>query len=421
MAIFRATADIRLVEHVKITNPQAYKRMRDARARLCFYKTYFGVALWALKFVEVPDLIKTAGAPLAADQFWRVYYDPEFVLKCSLKVMMAGLLHELGHLVRGHHDRAVHQGIAPINHRAWNVAGDEELNDDLENDPEIDMKGMPWPYVTPEKMGQPNGKLAEWYYQQLPKKGFPDNSNCGSCVSGNKQAWEHGTGEGTSPRIGKAEGKLIQKHVAEAVKREIKKSRGTISASWERWADEFGVPVINWRQQLSALVRNRCAQVYGNFDYSYAKPNRRSSLYSGIVMPAMVQPVPKVATVIDTSGSMSEKDLGMCMTEIKGILEAVGIGETYTYVCDAEAHNGRRINNIKDIQLIGGGGTDMRVGIQAAVDAHHGDLDVIIVLTDGYTPWPAHDIPRTKLIAILTQKESMSDVPEFIKAVCIDG
>ena len=96
---------------MKLKNPEAYKHMRNARARLCFYKTYFGTALWAIKFVEVEDLIKKAGAPLAADQYWRVYYDPEFVLKCDLKTMMAGLLHELGHLVRGHHERAIAAGI----------------------------------------------------------------------------------------------------------------------------------------------------------------------------------------------------------------------------------------------------------------------------------------------------------------------
>jgi predicted metal-dependent peptidase len=400
---------------MKIKNPEAYKHMRNARARLCFFKTYFGTALWALKFVEVENLIQKAGAPLAADQYWRVYYDPEFVLKCNLKVLMAGLLHELGHLVRGHHDRAIAAGIQAINHRPWNVAGDLELNDDLEKDSEVDMAGLPWDYISPTKMKLPEEKMAEWYYNQMPKKELP-NPNCGSAASGVPQEWEKEGDKQGADKVGKAEGKLIQKHVADTIKHS--KTRGSIPGGWQRWAETFGQPVVNWRSQLSALIRNRLAQVYGNFDYSYSKANRRQRLYGKILMPAMIQPVPKLATVIDTSGSMGAKDLSMALTEIKGILTAVGIGEVTNYVVDAECHGGRKITSVADIELKGGGGTDMRVGISKAIEEARGDLDVVIVLTDGYTPWPDEE-PRTKVIAVLTQKDAMSSLPPHIKGVCI--
>jgi predicted metal-dependent peptidase len=411
---------------MKLKNPGAYKQMRDARARLCFYKTYFGVALWALKFVEVEGLKEKAGGALAADKYWRVYYDPAFVETLSLKQLMALLLHELGHLIRNHHDRALAFGVQPINHMPWNIAGDQELNDDLEKDPEVDMKSISQPpisydYVTPQKMGNPEGKTAEWYYQQLPEQKMPQCGNCGSGAHGQPQEWESEGSEGDEgapDKIGKAEGQLIRKNVAEAIKNESKKSRSNVPGGWGRWAREFGKPQVDWRRELSALVRNRLAQVYGYHDYSYTKANRRQSLYGKIIMPTMVQPVPKIATVIDTSGSMSQKDLETCMTEIKGILTAVGIGEITNYVVDAEVHGGRRISSIADIELKGGGGTDMRVGISQAISEAKGDLDVVIVLTDGYTPWPSEQ-SRTHIIAVLTS-DTRDSLPSFIKGVVVD-
>lgn len=402
-------------------NTDAYKRMRAVRAKLCFYKTYFGAALWALKFVEVEKLTEKAGGPMAADKFWRVYYDPEFVLANKLKPLMAVMLHELGHLIRGHHDRANALGVQAMNSKAWNVAGDLELNDDLEKDPEIDIAGVSVDYVSPKKWKPnplPEEKAAEWYYNQLPEQKVTV-MQCGSGAGGDKGEWEVGDGAGAPDKVSKAEGKLIQKIVAESIERECAKNRGNVPGGWERWAKTLGQPVVNWRQQLSALIRNRIASVYGNFDYSYQKPNRRQALYGRLIVPAMVQPVPKLATVIDTSGSMSEKELSMALTEITGILQAVGVGEITNYVVDAEVHDGgTKIQKATDIVLKGGGGTDMRLGIAKAIEDARGDLDVVIVLTDGETPWPEEET-STKIIAVLTQEGTLSQLPDFIKGVCI--
>jgi len=55
--------------------------------------------------------------------------------------------------------------------------------------------------------------------------------------------------------------------------------------------------------------------------------------------------------------------------------------------CDAAVHGGvQRVSKALDVELAGGGGTDMGVGIAAAQKLQS---KVIIVLTDGYTPWPA--------------------------------
>ena len=55
----------------------------------------------------------------------------------------------------------------------------------------------------------------------------------------------------------------------------------------------------------------------------------------------------------------------------------------------------------------------MRVGIKEALSAKL-KPDVIIVITDGYTPWPSQVPKRTKIIAALICRKI---VPSWIKTV----
>ena len=50
--------------------------------------------------------------------------------------------------------------------------------------------------------------------------------------------------------------------------------------------------------------------------------------------------------------------------------------------------------------LAGGGGTDMRVGIERALQGADRP-NVIIVLTDGYTPWPAEPVTCRVIAALV--------------------
>ena len=58
-------------------------------------------------------------------------------------------------------------------------------------------------------------------------------------------------------------------------------------------------------------MRSGIDTVSGAVDYSYRRPSRRlgSPIGRAVVFPALVQPVPRVAVVVDTSGSMSQEHL----------------------------------------------------------------------------------------------------------------
>jgi len=42
---------------------------------------------------------------------------------------------------------------------------------------------------------------------------------------------------------------------------------------------------------------------------------------------------------------------------------------------------------VQDVRLVGGGGTDLRVGVTAAAVLRPA-VDLVVVATDGDTPWP---------------------------------
>jgi Mg-chelatase subunit ChlD len=56
--------------------------------------------------------------------------------------------------------------------------------------------------------------------------------------------------------------------------------------------------------------------------------------------------------------------------------------------CDLRVHPGQTVRRAEDIELLGGG-TDLREGIKAAL-ALRPRPDLVLVLTDGQTPWPDH-------------------------------
>ncbi|MGB9372573.1 MAG: VWA-like domain-containing protein, partial [Jiangellales bacterium] len=69
--------------------------------------------------------------------------------------------------------------------------------------------------------------------------------------------------------------------------------------------------------------------------------------------------------------------------------------------------------------LGGGGGTDMRAGIEAASRARPRP-DVLIVLTDGYTPWPERPPAGMALVVAMLHRADTAPPPAPPWAVTVD-
>jgi predicted metal-dependent peptidase len=136
----------------------------------------------------------------------------------------------------------------------------------------------------------------------------------------------------------------------------------------------------------------------------------------------MQRPRVTVAVVIDTSGSMGQPALDAALAEIKGVISAAGIGPRGLLVlaCDAQVGATTRVRRAQDVQLVGGGGTDMRVGI-AEAEASRPRPDVVIVLTDGETPWPEKPTRSRLVAAIIGSRRASESVPCWATAVTVDA
>jgi predicted metal-dependent peptidase len=111
---------------------------------------------------------------------------------------------------------------------------------------------------------------------------------------------------------------------------------------------------------------------------------------------------------------MSEKDLAECLGEINGILKSAGAVGVDILVADADVKSAKRVFKASQIELSGGGGTDMRVGIAMALKRTPRP-HVIIVLTDGETPWPDSPVKAKVIAAIVGGYTGV--VPDWIKRI----
>ena len=66
----------------------------------------------------------------AVDRGWRLYVDPVTLVDWGPALAGGVLVHEIGHLVRAHAERADALG-ADYDHQRWNFATDAAINDDL--------------------------------------------------------------------------------------------------------------------------------------------------------------------------------------------------------------------------------------------------------------------------------------------------
>lgn len=332
---------------------------------------YLAAAVFA-----APVLAAPGSGTVAIDERWRVHADPGVVAAAGAQELGRLLAHLLGHVLRDHAGRAV-AADAEADCARWNRATDAELNDDL-------VAGAMVPASAPDQpadLGAEAGGLAEGYLAGADPAGR--RWDCGSGCDGRPRPWD-GDGDGLSPR----DAEWLRLGVAAACQREEGSEPGTVAAGWLRWAERVLPSKLDWRRVLAAEIRAGIQRAAGMVDYSYRRPSRRAAVAPGVLLPTLEQPVPRVAVVCDTSGSMGEIQLAQALAEVEAIVRRVGIGDPVTVLAvDTAVHAARRVRRRADVALAGGGGTDMGEGIRAAA-ALRPRPDVVVVLTDGYTPWP---------------------------------
>jgi predicted metal-dependent peptidase len=372
---------------------------------------------------------------VSVDQNWRLRADPELIAAWTPAQLGSVLIHHVCHLLRTHGERAQAAGVGDDEARTWIRAADAEINDDLVP-AGLDLPGRP---VLPQDLGADDGLLAEQYFEGIrgdrrpPAAGAEGGAWGDSRVrSGQSESGETagpwldcGSGADGMPRPGERPGglagwqaDLLRRQVAQDVIAHAKQA-GTVPAGLLRWAEEILHPKVDWRRLLAAELRRAVAQVAGAVDYSYRRPSRRSAVAGDVVLPALRRPVPEVAVVCDTSGSMSEDLLAMVLAEVEGLLRALGLArQVRVLACDTAVAPAQRVTSARQVQLIGGGGTDMGAGLSAAV-ALRPRPAVTVVLTDGYTPWP-NQAPKGTRVVVGLLGAGAPDAPPWARAVRVE-
>ncbi|NYD44748.1 hypothetical protein BJY14_000731 [Actinomadura luteofluorescens] len=275
-------------------------------------RPYLASALYSLTVVP-SDGVPTMGV----DRHWRCYVSPSFVAASSVPELAGEWIHEVAHLLRNYHGRADLLPTADRRDQArLNVAQDCEMNDDLL----ADRLELPEGRAAPGDFGLETGRLFEEYLPHLPPSA--QCFDCGSGAHGAPGDWEI-LGPGGQGGVSTVEAEALRRHTAEAMR--AQRNRGSLRGGWQRWAEQLLEPAVDWRRVLAGAVREAVALAAGGVDYTFHRPSRRTAALRGVVLPSLRRPLPVVAIVIDTSGSMGEDDLATALAEVTGVLQEVGV------------------------------------------------------------------------------------------------
>ena len=194
------------------------------------------------------------------------------------------------------------------------------------------------------------------------------------------------------------------------------------------WGKVTPTPTANlpWQALLRRhLLRARgvARQVSGRGKRTYPHPHQgiRNQLFRerGITPPLKARRVlrlPKVAVVLDTSGSMVE-DYSEALGEVVRIAREVG--EIRLLLAHTQVYADRKIKPWGREERAGiefeSGGTDLRTALALL---EQDPPDVAVVVTDGETPWPISP-PRYPVVVALVHKPT-TPLPKWARVIFVD-
>lgn len=447
-------------------------------AKIVALKTepYLDVALYALVTTPTPGM-----STMAVDRWWRLYVSADMVEEWSIEQLATGLRHEARHLLFNHAGRA--DEMEEVDHDAWNRAADAAINKIIDDTghadwpfPVVMPSSVPGgradmvaeefyellasttdagPQPGPGPVRQDSRSAAEGSSQPGGNSDGNSDGDTGdntrtesrdgsvdgsdglgeaktSSASATGRPCGGGSGSGGEPLEGEeppgagADGvsddiaDIIRRRAAARVKEVAARGRGTVPADMEIWADQVLRPQHDWRQDLAGLIRQTIDHRRGRLFVTSNRFSRRHLIRSGHpLMPGRARPQPPlVDVVVDTSGSMRDQ-IGDALAEAEGILHQHGDTHNRVIFCDAAAYTPQRGRSVQTMTVKGGGGTDMRVGIQLSQELRP-RADIVVVITDMMTPWPTIQ-PRGQSLIICAVGDYAGDPPAWAKIVRIPG
>jgi predicted metal-dependent peptidase len=322
----------------------------------------------------------TTGVRTAATDGQDIFINPEFVRSLSNPALDGLLLHEVLHAALLHVVRRQTR-----EHQLWNIAADIVVNGMVAQQEGIT---LPKGSIRDPKL---ESLSVEEIYEILPKQ------SCSYSLTLSDLLEPPDDGEDCLGSNTKA---ALETHWRNAMQQAItiaqsSQSQGTIPAGFGRELSNLTQPQIDWRTYLwRYLVRTPTD--FTGFD--------RRFIGQKLYLEALEGESVKVYIAIDTSGSVGDRELGLFLGEVRGILLSYPhlVGELY--YADADAYGPYELNSDSPLpKPIGGGGTSFIPFFEQVKNRHQFDhqAGVCVYLTDGFGRFPS-DVPELPVLWVVT-------------------
>jgi len=372
----------------KKAKKEAKDLLSTGRIQLVITKPFWGHIALGMPMIES----ESAGGQrtTAVDANGRFYYNKNHIENMNIYEVIFELAHEVMHIVQHCNDRYP-PGADP---ELWNLAADYAADTTLVEagfkQSEISKK------MVPKEVQQfAKGKTTEQIYWALIKKG---EKSKGPGQGGGQQPGSGDPGPGNCPGNhpknvrGCATASLMgQKKKPEAVEKfkqqiiaaaQLAKDRGDLPGFANDFIVKLMEPTVTWRDKL----RNMSATQFKG-RYSFARPSRRSHAI-GLRLPFRKPAKEGAIIAIDTSGSISDKELCQFVTECTQIMRETGAPWIKIYFHDVLVHHIEEYN-FETIQKVkaGRGGTS-HIDVFKKIEDSDDRVGMVICFTDLYTTFP---------------------------------
>lgn len=280
--------------------------------------------------------------------------------------MKLGVLkHEIGHILYGHLTQNWDY-LRKANPQLANISFDCEVNSTI---PELQKD----PYCYPAKWNLENNKGSLFYYDYFYKEYPPQDGGytLGDLIDDHSK-WN-------SDKMSDAQKQLIQQQIDSIAKNtaeQVQKSCGKIPGQFADYIDSLfkkKPAKFNWKQHFRRLVGGTItSEIY----LTKMRPNKRFPEARGFKHVRK----PEILVAVDTSGSISSRDLEDFFTEIHHMFKSgykITVAEIDTQITNVFQYDGKQ-----DIKAVGRGGTELSPAIEYY--KQHKEFTTCVLFTDGY-------------------------------------
>jgi len=365
---------------VTVTDPR-----KDATAREKLVTARIGLLLKAPFFGNLATRLQLTNADAwcgtAATDGRKFYYNSEFINNLPLKQLEFLFGHEVLHVVYDHMGRRGNRDP-----KLWNIADDYCVNSDL-IEQRVGEK-IPVALYDAKFKGQSAEEVYDYLYENAEK--IDIGKLLQQVLDDHLDGEGSGDGDGDDDNDGKGRPRLSKEEI-DAIRDEIKEAvlqaaqvvgAGNLPAGVKRMIKDLTEPVISWQellqQQIQSIIKD---------DFTWLRPSRRGWHMDAIMPGTKPGETIDICIAIDTSGSISERDIKDFMSEIQGIMDSYNEYKIKVWCFDTEVYNeqsftSENLDDISSYEPAGGGGTDFMANWEYMKE-HNIEPKKFIMFTDG--------------------------------------